>query len=209
MYGRKWKKMAEDVKNIAEELVIACKRAYTRGIQTGSGGNVSARVPGKELMIVKASGSSFADSTPEGFVITDFEGNLIEGKGKPTREALLHGLLYQMCPNVNAVVHTHSPYAIAWASTGKSLPRTTWHSRLKMCADLPTLNIEAAMVRKEDFPLVEEIYHKCPNLEGFLLKDHGLVAVGKDAIHAEHTAELIEETAQVAFLKAAVLKLGL
>lgn len=201
--------MSEDVKIIAQELVIACKRAYTRGIQTGSGGNVSARIPGKELMLVKASGSSFADSTPDGFVITDFDGNLVEGKGKPTREALLHGLIYRMCPDVNAVVHTHSPYAIAWASTGKSLPRTTWHSKLKMCADLPTLHVEAAMVRKEDFPMVEEMYRNCPDLPGFLLKDHGLVAVGADAINAEHTAELIEETAQVAVLKAAVLKLGL
>lgn len=201
--------MTEDGKIIAQELVIACKRAYTRGIQTGSGGNVSARIPGKELMLVKASGSSFADSTPDGFVITDFDGNLVEGKGKPTREALLHGLIYRMRPEVNAVVHTHSPYAIAWASTGKSLPRTTWHSKLKMCADLPTLNVEAAMVRKEDFPLVEEIFHKYPELQGFLLKDHGLVAVGKDAIYAEHAAELIEETAQVAILKTAVLKLGL
>ena len=113
--------MSEDVKKIAEELVIACKRAYTRGIQTGSGGNVSARVPGKDLMIVKASGSSFIDSTPDGFVITDFDGNLVEGEGKPTREALLHGLLYRICPKVNAVVHTHSPYSIAWASTGKAL----------------------------------------------------------------------------------------
>ena len=113
--------MDEQVRKISEELVIACKRAYTRGIQTGSGGNVSARVPGKDLMIVKASGSSFIDSTPEGFVITDFDGNLVEGKGKPTREALLHGLLYRICPNVNAVVHTHSPYSVAWASTEKAL----------------------------------------------------------------------------------------
>ncbi|MBM6739086.1 class II aldolase/adducin family protein [Faecalicatena fissicatena] len=201
--------MAEDVKKIAEELVIACKRAYTRGIQTGSGGNVSARILGKDLMLVKASGSSFADSTPEGFVITDFDGNLVEGDGKPTREALLHGLIYRMCPDVNAVVHTHSPYSIAWAVTGKALPRNTWHSRLKMNADLPTLDVKAAMVRREDFPLVEEIYKENPDLPGFLLKDHGLVAVGKDAIAAEHTAELIEETAQVAILKAAVLKLGL
>ena len=88
--------MTEDVKKIAEELVIAAKRAYTRGIQTGSDGNVSARVPGKDLMIVKASGGSFADCAPDKFVITDFDGNLVEGEGKPTREALLHGLLYRI-----------------------------------------------------------------------------------------------------------------
>lgn len=118
-------------------------------------------------------------------------------------------MLYRICPKVNAVVHTHSPYSIAWASTGKALKRTTWHARLKMSADLPTLDVPAAMVKKEYFPMVEEIYRENSDLPGFLLVDHGLVAVGKDAINAEHTAELIEETAQVAILKVTVSKLGL
>ena len=56
---------------------------------------------------------------------------------------------------------------------------------------------------------MEEIYKDHPDLPGFLLVDHGLVAVGKNAVHAEHIAELIEETAQVAILKATVSKLGL
>ncbi len=194
---------------IAEDLVIACQRAYTRGLQTGSGGNVSARVPGEDLMMVKASGSSFADCTTDGFVITDFDGNLVEGTGKPTREALLHGLLYRICPDVNAVVHTHSVYSIAWASTGKALPRTTWHAKLKMDSDIPTLNVPAAMVNPEYFHLVEEAYKASPKLPGFILKDHGIVVTGKTAVAAEHAAELIEETAQVAFLKQIAAKLGM
>ena len=195
---------------IKQQLVIACQRAYARGIQTGSGGNVSARVPGKDLMIVKASGSSFADSTPDGFVVTDFAGALVEGKGKPTREALLHGYLYGIAPWMNAVVHVHSPYAIGWASTRKALPMTTWHSQLKLPGDdIPTLDIPSPMVRSEDFPLVKALYEKTPELAAFLLVDHGVVACAADAINAEHTAELIEETAQVAFLKGMAAKLGL
>ena len=111
--------MEKELLPICEQLVEACKRAYNRGIQMNSGGNVSARVPGKDLMIVKASGSSFIDSTVEGFVITDFDGNKVSGEGKPTREALLHGLIYRLCPNVQAVVHTHAPYSIAWSSSKK------------------------------------------------------------------------------------------
>lgn len=199
--------MTDEVSFLAQQLVIACKRAYNRGIQTGSGGNVSARIPGKNLMLVKASGSSFGDSTIDGFVITDFDGNLIEGTGKPTREALLHGYLYQICPKVNAVVHVHSPYAIAWASTKKDLPRVTWHSKLKICADIPTLDIPAAMVRQEDFPLVEQIFLENPDLPAFLLADHGVVALGDNPINAEHTAELIEETSQVAMLEGILAKL--
>ena len=114
--------MNEETYKIAEKLVIASKRAYTRGIQTGSGGNVSARIPGTETMLVKASGGSLGDCTPEGFLITDFDGNLIEGTGKPTREALLHGYIYKLREDVNAVVHVHSPYAIGWSSSKKDLP---------------------------------------------------------------------------------------
>ena len=66
--------METKVLEIAEKLVIASKRAYNRGIQTGSGGNVSARIPGTETMLVKASGGSLGDCTLEGFLITDFDG---------------------------------------------------------------------------------------------------------------------------------------
>ena len=193
-----------DARRLREELVLAAERAYRRGIQTGSGGNVSARIPGKDLMLVKASGSSFADSTVDGFVVTDFDGTLIEGTGKPTREALLHGYLYRICPWLGAVVHVHSPYAIAWASTGKALPRTTWHSKLKLPADIPTLDVASPMVRIEDFPLVKAAYDLVPDLPAFLLVDHGVVACAADPVNAEHVAELVEETAQVALLKALV-----
>ncbi len=198
-----------DLIRLKEELVLACKRAYRRGIQTGSGGNVSARVPGRDLMIVKASGNSFEDGTADDFVVTDFDGALVEGTGKPTREALLHGYLYRLCPDVNAVVHVHSPYAICWASTRRALPRVTWHAKLKLCADIPTLDVPAAMVRAEDFPLVREIFETHPDLPAFLLVDHGIVAVAKDPVNAEHTAELIEETAQIAFLQAIAKKIAL
>lgn len=197
------------VKLIAEELVVACKRAYNRGIQTGSGGNVSARIPGKDLMLVKESGSSLGDSTAEGFVITDFDGNMVEGTGKPTREAFLHGLLYKLCPEVNAIVHFHAPYAIGWASSGKYLPRVTWHSKLKIDADIPVVDIPSAMVRAEDSPLIENIIINNPKLSGFILVDHGIVAIDKDPLNALHNAELIEETAQVAILKEVIGKLGL
>ena len=199
----------EDLQILRRQLVVASQRAYRRGIQTGSGGNVSARVPGKNLMLVKASGSSFEDSTEEGFLITDFDGNLVEGRGKPTREALLHGYLYRICPQAGAVIHCHSPFCIGWASTKKDLPRVTWHAKLKLSADIPTLDVPAPVVKPEYFPMVKEIYEKTPDLPAFLLVDHGVVAVAADPINAEHTAELIEETAQVAFLKTIAIKIGL
>lgn len=201
--------MKEELYKIAESLVIASKRAYTRGIQTGSGGNVSARIPGTETMLVKASGGSLGDCTPEGFLICDFDGNLIEGTGKPTRESLLHGYIYRMRADVNAVVHVHAPYAIGWSSSKKDLPLVTWHAKLKHPCDYPTLDVHAAMVRPEDLPMVSQMFETHPDLAAFLLADHGIVAMGKNPLDAEHTAELVEETAQVAILGGLVAKLGL
>lgn len=201
--------MTQELYQIAENLVIASKRAYNRGIQTGSGGNVSARIPGTQTMLVKASGGSLGDCTPEAFLITDFDGNLIQGKGKPTREAMLHGYIYKVRPDVNAVVHVHSPYAIGWSSSKQDLPLVTWHAKLKHPCAYPTLDIHAAMVRPEDIPIVEQIFQKEPTLQAFLLADHGVVAMGKNPLDAEHTAELVEETAQVAILDRIVAKLGL
>ena len=190
--------MNEELKKIAEKLAKASKLAYNRGIQTGSGGNVSARIPNTETMLLKASGGSLGECTTDSFLITDFEGNLIKGEGKPTREALLHGYIYKNRPDVNAVVHVHSPYAISWSSSKKDLPLVTWHSKLKNPEGFPTLDIHAAMVRPEDIPMVDELFQKSPNIGAFLLADHGVVAMGKDPLAAEHLAELVEETAKVA-----------
>lgn len=189
--------MNEERMKIAEELAKACHEAFGL-IQTGTGGNVSARIPGEELMLVKASGGSMGSCTKDNFLVTDFDGNLVEGNGKPTREAVLHGYIYKICPEVNSVVHCHSPYAVIWSSTKKALPCVTWHSKLKMGEELPTLDVPAAMVRVHELPMVKEMFDAKPDLSAFLLADHGAVALGKNPMAAEYCAELIEETAQIA-----------
>lgn len=187
---------------IKDEMILAASRAYTRGIQTGSGGNFSARVPGRQQMLLKSSGGSFADATRDNLLITDFEGNLIEGKGKPTREAKLHGLIYSIAPHVNGIMHCHSPWPIAWAATKKPLDGVTLHTQLKFGCPIEVLDIAAPVVGEKDFPLVEALFKNSPHLPAFILADHGVVAVGDTIINAEHNAELVEETAMIAFLKA-------
>jgi len=181
-----------------EELNFICHRAYTRGLQTGSGGNVSARIIGEEKMYVKASGSSFGDSEVSGFVVCDFYGKKLAGIGNPTREAFLHGLLYRIFPNVNAVFHSHSPYSIVVGNYFDELPLVTWHSRLKIETAVPVIDISSAMVRPEDEEIMMEKFKKYPNLVGFILKKHGIVVLDKSPIKAEHMAELFEETSKIA-----------
>ena len=198
-----------DIKRIKDEMILAASRAYTRGIQTGNGGNFSARIPGENLMVLKSSGGSFMDANHDNLLITDFDGKLVEGKGKPTREALLHGFVYKVAPQVNGVMHCHSPWAIGWASTKKDLDKVTHHLQLKFKCPIAILDVKTPVVAAEDFPMIEELFEKYPQLPAFLLVDHGVVAVGDNIINAEHNAELVEETAQVAFLKAVAAKIGI
>lgn len=187
--------------NSYEMLELASHRAYTRGIQTGNGGNLSARIDGG--MIVKSSGGSFADCLADGtgFVETDLDGKVLSETGKPTREVFLHGLMYKLSKECGGVMHCHSPWSIAWAYNHDILPMTTLHVELKVGYDIPVFDIPSANVRDIDAPILEKAFNENPNLKAFILKSHGIVALGKDVLEAEHLAELIEETAQIATLK--------
>lgn len=184
-----------------EMLETAAHRAYNRGIQTGNGGNLSSR--SKAGMIVKSSGGSFADCLADGtgFVETDLDGYVLSAEGKPTREVFLHGLMYRLCPETGGVMHCHSPWSVAWAYDHDCLPMTTLHVQLKVGHDIPVFDIPSANVRPCDAPVLEQAFRNNPNLRAFILRGHGIVALGKDVLEAEHMAELVEETAKIATLR--------
>ena len=85
-------------------------------------GNVSARVPGRDLLVIKPSGVCYDELTPESMVVTDLEGNLVEGDHTPSSDTAAHAYVYKHMPEVNGVVHTHSTYATAWAARGEPIP---------------------------------------------------------------------------------------
>ena len=196
----------DKLNHIKDEMLLAASRAYTRGIQTGSGGNFSARVPGQDRMILKSSGGSFMDATRENLLITDFDGNLIEGNGKPTREAGLHGLIYKIAPHVNGVMHCHAPWSISWASTKKPLDGVTLHTQLKFGCAIDVIDIHAPVVGADEFHKIEALFEENPSVPAFILVDHGIVAVGDTILNAEHNAELVEETAMIGILRTVLKK---
>src|SRR3954467_6691221 len=79
-------------------------------------GNVSARVPGHDLLVIKPSGVSYDELTPDNLVVTDLEGRLVEGDLAPSSDTAAHAYVYRHRPDVHGVVHTHSTYATAWSA---------------------------------------------------------------------------------------------
>lgn len=186
---------------IREQLVLASHRAYQRGIQTNNGGNVSARIPNTEHMLIKGSGTSFVDGTMEDFVIADYDGASVDGNGKPSREATLHGFIYRNLPNANAIVHVHSVDAIAYSRLDLDfVPKLSYHSQLKIKGEIPIFHVKTPAVQPSDLPMIGEAFSQENGISAFLLENHGIVAMGKDPIEAEHMAELIDETVRIALL---------
>src|SRR3954466_4382550 len=85
-------------------------------------GNISARVPGEDLMVIKPSGVSYDDLAADTMVVTDLHGELVHGHLAPSSATAAHAYVYRHMPEVGGVVHTHSTYATAWAARGEPIP---------------------------------------------------------------------------------------
>lgn len=187
------------MQDLREQLVIASRRSYERGLQVGNGGNLSARIPGQERMLVTGSGASFIDCDPSSFLLIDFDGNVIEGEGKPTKEAYMHAQIYRLKPGVSSIVHVHSVFANTLSHFDEEIQLGTYHSRLKIPGRIPIIHVPSPMVRPKDWATVERVLMDNPETVAFVLRDHGTIALGSNPIAAEHLAELVEETAQFAY----------
>ena len=192
--------MEHEIKEIMQDLIAAAKRFYDACFQTGNGGNLSARYPGKDLMVVKGTEVAFNELSQETLVIADFEGKVISGSVKPSKEALLHGALYKRLPRVNAIMHCHSPWATGWASTGKALDFATYHSAVKLKGEVAVFDSGTYAVPPDFFPVILAHFDRFPEAKAFLLKGHGQVALGANIRDAVYNAELVEETAQIAVI---------
>lgn len=189
--------MYTDFIQIKNDYLNAAKRTFESGIQTGTGGNLSARIKGQDLMLVKPSGNTYGSLNEENLIVVDFEGNLIEGHYKPTREAVLHGDLYKKYPWIGGIVHTHSPYSIMCSLAFDEIKTVTMHTKLKLKVDIPIIDVTTMVVTDEEMLKVFKVLDDQPDIQAFILKGHGIVAMGETAVIAEQTAELIEETAQI------------
>jgi L-ribulose-5-phosphate 4-epimerase len=96
------------------------------GLVVWTAGNVSARVPGADLLVIKPSGVSYDDLTPGNMILCDLDGNVVAGTPgsdrAPSSDTAAHAYVYRHMPDVGGVVHTHSTYAVGWAARGEEIP---------------------------------------------------------------------------------------
>jgi L-fuculose-phosphate aldolase/L-ribulose-5-phosphate 4-epimerase len=188
------------LRRLKDELVKAARRAYEIGLQTGDGGNLSGRVAGADLIVIKASGFSFGECTPDNLVTVNLKGETVHGDGTPSRELLTHLAIYAARPEILGICHCHGPWSIACAESHSRIPCISLHAEFKL-GPIPVLKVAGhgdLKVKKA----VEALLAKRPGLKAFVQARHGIFAMAESVTRAEHRAELVEETAQIAWLVA-------
>lgn len=187
--------MSTELDKLKEECIEISQEAYRRGLISASGGNISARLPGSTKVIIKRTGASFRNLKLSDIITIDLEGNILEGQGKPSKEVNLHLGIYKVRADINAVFHSHSIAATAFATAGKEVPLVTVQG-LKILGKCPLVgygppgSMELAEKTKEIF--------KDKTLKVAVLQSHGATAVGRDLEEAYNYADLLEATAQIA-----------
>jgi len=186
--------IAATLKQVRREVAELHAELPRNELVVWTAGNVSARVPGRDLLVIKPSGVSYDDLTPESMVVTDFDGNLVEGERNPSSDTAAAGYVYRHLPEVNGVVHTHSTYATAWAARGEAIPCV-----LTMMADEfggPIPVGPFAIIGDDSIGrgIVETLrQHRS---RAVLMQNHGPFTVGTSARAAVKAAVLCEEVAR-------------
>ena len=143
-------------------------------------------------MAIKPSGIMYEDLRPEDHVVVDLEGDIVEGTLKPSSDTASHLYIYRHRPDVNGIVHTHSPYATAFAAVGKPIPVYLTAMADEFGGPIPCAGF--ALIGGEE--IGQQVVEHIGDLPAVLLKNHGVFTVGKSARHAVKAAVMVEDVAR-------------
>ena len=186
---------ARDVVDALRQSVADLHRELTRyGLVVWTAGNVSARVPGHDLMVIKPSGVAYDELTAANMVVTDLYGTVVEGSHAPSSDTAAHAYVYRHMPEVGGVVHTHSTYATAWAALGEPIPCVLTMMADEFGGDVPIGPF--ALIGDDSIGrgIVDTL--KGSRSPAVLMASHGPFTIGKDARAAVKAAVMVEDVAR-------------
>ena len=168
------------------------------GLVAWTSGNVSARVPGADLMVIKPSGVEYDDLTAESMVVCDLYGKLVEGDYQPSSDTGSHAYVYRHRPDLGGVVHTHSPYATAWAARGEAIPCVLTAIADEFGGEIPVGPF--ALIGDESIGAGIISTLEGSRSPAVLMRSHGVFTVGRTAKAAVKAAVMVEDAAHTVHL---------
>lgn len=192
------------LEELRKQVWEANRELPKRGLVTYTWGNVSGLSREEGLFVIKPSGIAYEELTPWQLVVMDLNGNRVEGELEPSSDTATHLELYRAFPEIGGIVHTHSPYATAWAQAGRGIPcyGTThadyFYGEIPCARNLTPREIEEGYEKNTGKTIIEVFRDKNPiYVPGVLCKNHGPFTWGKDAAAAVYNAVVLEEVARM------------
>ena len=195
------------LEQLKKEVYEANMELPKRGLVTYTWGNVSGIDRESGLFVIKPSGVDFEKLSPEDMVVLDLDGNVVEGKYRPSSDTATHIELYKKYPEIGGVVHTHSPWATSWAQASREIPcyGTThadyFYGTIPCARNLTKEEIDAGYEKNTGTVIIETFENLGINpmyTPGVLCANHGPFTWGKDAHEAVHNSVVLEEVAKMA-----------
>jgi len=190
--------MLDDLKQLVSALH---QELPLNGLVTWTGGNISARDPQTGLVVIKPSGVRYEALRPEHHVVVDLDGRVVEGTLAPSSDTASHLYIYRHRPDINGIVHTHSPYATAFAAVGRPIPVCLTAIADEFGGPIPCGGF--ALIGGDE--IGREVVAHLGRGPAVLLKNHGVFTVGKTPEAAVKAAVMVEDVARTVWL---ALQLG-
>ncbi len=158
-------------------------------------GNVSGRDPATGLVVIKPSGIRYEALTPEKMVVMNLDGQVVEGKLKPSSDVHAHLYIYRQRSDVNGVTHTHSTFATAFAAVGKPIPPYL----TAICDEFGGAIPCGGYAKIGGDEIGREVVRAIGDSPAILLKNHGVFTIGKTPEAAVKAAVMVEDVARTVF----------
>jgi L-ribulose-5-phosphate 4-epimerase len=186
--------IADTVRRVRRQVAELHAELPRNGLVVWTAGNVSARVPGRDLLVIKPSGVSYDELTPEMMVVTDLQANLVDGNHSPSSDTAAHAYVYAQMPEVQGVVHTHSTYATAWAARGEAIPCVLTMMADEFGGEIPVGPFAVIGDDSIGRGVVQAL--RGHRSTAVLMQNHGVFTIGRSAKAAVKAAVLCEEVAR-------------
>jgi ribulose-5-phosphate 4-epimerase/fuculose-1-phosphate aldolase len=174
------------------QVVETAQKLVQKGYLMATGGNLSVRIPGQQAFAITPSNFDYLKMTPEDMCILDFDLNVVEGRLKPSVESAMHGAVYQVRQDVNAIVHTHQVYASALTLIKMPIP-TLFDEQARFLGR--SVNIIPYAPSGTGFMKKVVAKHVKNHNNAFMMQNHGALVFGDDMERAVHNVEILEKCA--------------